>query len=115
MKELGVKGSVFSMNGLVEEAGGRGGKTVGVLCCEEAGCGSPCDAGFHVGVTTEVVGKAAGYVLALGDEMDVGGRVLTDLVDEEGVVGAAEDDGVDERVALQELVDILADEIVGAG
>lgn len=115
MKELGVKGSVFSVNGLVEEAGGRGGEAVGVLGGEETGSTPSCDAGFHVGVTTEVVGKAAGYVLALRDEMDVSGRVLTDLVDEEGVVGAAEDDGVDERVTLQELVEILADEIVGAG
>ena len=115
MKALGVKGSVFSVNGLVEEAGGRGSEAVGVLGGEETGSTPSCDAGFHVGVTTEVVGKAAGYVLALRDEMDVGGRVLTDLVDEEGVVGAAEDDGVDERVTLQELVEILADEIVGTG
>ena len=115
MKALGVKGSVFSVNGLVEEAGGRGSEAVGVLGGEETRSTPSCDAGFHVGVTTEVVGKAAGYVLALGDEMDVSGRVLTDLVDEEGVVGAAEDDGVDERVTLQELVEILAYEIVGTG
>ena len=86
-----------------------------MLSGEETGSTPSCDAGFHVGVTTEVVGKAAGYVLALRDEMDVGGRVLTDLVDEEGVVGAAEDDGVDERVTLQEQVEILAYEIVGTG
>ena len=69
------------MDGLVEKASGRSSEAVGVLCGEEAGCGSAGDAGFHVSVSTEVVGEAAGNVLALWDEVDVSGCVLTDFVD----------------------------------
>ena len=80
-KRLSVQGGVFGVDGLVEEASGRSSEAVGVLCGEETGSGSAGDAGFHVSVPTEVVGEAAGYILALRDEVDVSGCVLTDFVD----------------------------------
>ena len=49
------------------------------------------------------------------DEADVLGGVLTYLAQDEGVVGAAKDDGVDFRVACEQLVNILLDEVVHAG
>ncbi len=44
-----------------------------------------------------------------------GGEVLLDFGEEEGVVGAAEDDGVDGGVEGEELAEVFLDEVVGAG
>lgn len=72
------------------------------------------EAGVHLGMTMEVVFETFGYVFALGDELDVGWAVETDLVEEERVVGTAKDDGVDEGIHVEEFVYSVFDEIVGS-
>ena len=103
------------LDGLAKEDGGHVGKGFGLLGGEVAGGGALGEALLHVGVPTEIVGKAVGYVFALWHEAHGGGKGAAQLGEEEGIVGAAEDDGVDEGVALEELVDVLLYEVVGSG
>ena len=48
----------------------------------------------HLGVALHIVYKTLAYVFALCDDLDVFGGVPAYLVVEDGVVGAAQDDGV---------------------
>ena len=43
------------------------------------------------------------------------GELLVDFVEEEGKMGATEDDGVDEGVLLEEFLERISDEVVGTG
>ena len=71
----------------------------------------------HFWMAAKIVLKAGGYVLTLGDEFDGGLRIeglelLVDLVEEEGEVGAAKDNGVDEGILIEEFLKRILDEIV---
>jgi len=63
----------------------------------------------------EVVAQAVGHIFALRHDAHARGHMLHDAAHEQGVVGAAEDDGVDVGVEAHELVDALLDEVVGSG
>jgi hypothetical protein len=67
---------------------------------------------FHFGMPVEIVVQAVGYIFALWDDADVLGRELANLVEEERIVGAAEDNSVDLWVSAEQSVNVLAHEIV---
>ncbi len=67
----------------------------------------------HFGVATKIVLKAGGDVLTLGNDGDAAGKVATDFVEKQRIVGASEDDGVDERILGKEFVDGVLDEVIG--
>ena len=66
-------------------------------------------------MTVEVVGKRVGYVGALRHYAHSVWNVLHNRTHEQRIVGATEDDGVDERILAHQLVDALLHEVVGAG
>lgn len=70
-------------------------------------------AGIHVGMAVQVVVQTAGDVLALGYHFDTLGHELLYRGQEDGVVGAAQDEGIDGGVGLKNVVDALLDEVVG--
>ena len=86
----------------------------GVLGGEIAGGGVLGAALLHLGMAFEVGFKASGDVFALRDDADTSGEVFEDLRHEQGVVGAAEDNGIDLRILAHNLVDAFLDEVVGA-
>jgi len=111
-----VEADVLGVEGLLEEAGGGLGEGVGIVGGEEEALPVAGEELLDVGVSLEVIGEALGDMGTLVEEGDVGGReVLLDFGDEEGVVGAGEDDSVDEGVGGEEVVEVFLDEIVGAG
>ena len=83
---------------------------------EEMGVGIFGEATFHLGVAAEVVLESVGDGFALWHEDDLRMvELLQDGLDEAGderVVGAAEDDGVDERILVEELFQVGIDGIV---
>ena len=97
--------------GLEEEAGvgvDLVGRFAGVVLTGAA-CG---EALAHLWVAVEVVVKAGGDVLPLWDEGDALGEIVADFVEQEGIVGASEDDGVYLRVLGEEFVDGVFDEVI---
>ena len=76
-------------------------------------CASLGEALLHFGMAEKVVLKAGCYVLALRDDGDSCGDVEHDFVEQQGVVCATEDDGVDEWVFRHEFVDAVLHEIIG--
>ena len=66
-------------------------------------------------MSEEVVLQAVGHVTALGNDADALGHELLNFGHEQRVVGASEDDGIDERVFCQQLIDALLYEVVGSG
>ena len=78
-------------------------------------CAALCERLFGLRMAREVVAQAVGDVFALRHDAHARWHVLHDAAHEQGVVGAAEDDGVDVWVEAHELVDALLDEVVGSG
>ena len=70
---------------------------------------------FDGGVALEIVLQALRHIFALRDDAHAGGQVLQDFRHEQRVVGAAQDERIDLRVEVHDLVDALLDEVVGAG
>ena len=110
---LSSKRDGFDINGFVEEDLGGFLELVGVFGGEVAGGGVLGAALLDFGMASKVIGEALGNVFALGDDADACWEVFQDLRHEQGVVGAAEDNGVDVGVEAHNLVDALLDEIVG--
>ena len=63
----------------------------------------------------QIAGEAVGDITALTHNGHLLWHMSADAVDEQWEMGAAEDDAVDERIGLHELVDTFAHEIVGTG
>ena len=59
---------------------------------------------IHFGMATKIIFKAGGDVLTLGDDLHSLGEILVNFVEQERVVGASEDDGVDERVLCHQFI-----------
>ena len=86
------------------------------ILCGQVAAGSPFRASMlHLGMATEVVGKAVGNIFALGDDFDAAGHVFQDFIQQQRVMGASEDDGVNLGIGHEELVNALLDKIVGSG
>ena len=68
---------------------------------------------LHLRVTLQIGMKAVGDIFALGDDTYALWKVFQNLRHEQGIVGAAKDEGVDLGVEAHNLVDILLDEVVG--
>ena len=79
---------------------------------QEACGASHRDALIHFRVAAEVVLQALCYVAALFDDVYVRRHVLAYLTKQQGIVCAAEDDAVDERVTAEQALYALADEVV---
>jgi len=63
----------------------------------------------------QVAGEAVGDIVALTHNGHLLWHMSADAVEEQWEMGAAEDDAVDERIGLHELVDTFAHKIVGTG
>ena len=106
---------VFYLDGFVQEELGLVAENVGVFGGQVVGGSALRALGLQLGMAGKVVLEGAGHVLALRHDAHGGGHVLEDFGHEQGVVGAAEDDGIDVGVLAHELVDALLDEVVGSG
>lgn len=69
----------------------------------------------HLWMTLKIVLKTGGDVLPLGNEGYAVGKILTDFVEQEGIVSASKDNGVNEWVLGKEFVERVLYEIVGSG
>ena len=81
---------------------------------------------IHFWMAAKIILKAGGDVLSLGNDCDgaggkvrgarllggEGGELLVDFVEEEGEMGASEDDGVDEWVLVKEFLEGILDEVI---
>lgn len=110
-----VDGGVGGGDGGAEEVGGQGGEAVGVFGGEEADGAVARDAAVHLGMAPQVVDERAGDDFALFHDSDALGNVLPDFIDEQGIVGAAQNNRVDVGVGREGLVDVGLDEEIGAG
>lgn len=106
-----------------ESCGGFGGEILAGATTGEPLC--------HFGMAVKIVVKAGGDVLTLRNDTNLRGNVLgfpavrggsrevvkllADFVEQEGIMGAAEDDGVDEGVLGKQFLKGVADEVVGSG
>ena len=66
----------------------------------------------HLGMAVKIVLKAGGNVLTLGDDLHSLREILADFVEQEGVVGAAEYDGVNLRILCHQFVERVFHEVV---
>lgn len=98
---------------LTEEDGGRFLELGGTFGREETASSSLGAAGIHLGMTFQIVLQAAGHVFALGYDADVRWSELADFFHQQRIVRAAKDEGIDGRVLLQQLADVLLYEVVG--
>ena len=89
-------------------------ESVGVFGGEVVGLGVFGTALLNLRMALQVAFQALGYVFALGDDADTGREVFEYLRHEQGIMGAAEDQGIDLRIKAHDLVVALLDEIVGA-
>lgn len=121
---------MFGRNGLVDKDAGGVGETVGGFGGQIAAGAAFGAIPFDLRMTNQIVGEAVGYQFALGNDGDwvsvlssrearffLGSRfsvldfqfseVGLYLVQQQGIVRAAEDDGVDKRVAGEEFVQVF--------
>ena len=82
-----------------EEDGGVLVEVERVLGGQVTAVAASCDALLHLGMALQVVLEAVGHIFALGNKTDVAGTELTQFAQQQGIVGATEDDGVDVGVA----------------
>ena len=108
------EGDVVDVDGFVEEDLGLLLELVGVLGGEVVDGGGLGAALVDLGVAIKVGLEALGDVFALGDDAHARGEVFQDLRHEQGVMGAAEDDGVDLGIFTHDLIDAFLDEVVGS-
>ena len=85
---------MLSCYGFSEEDSGVFIEAFGVVCGEEAALGSFRKCCFYLRMAVEVICKAGGHDISLGDDLDAGRDMPGDPIDKEGVVGAGEQDGV---------------------
>ena len=81
-------------------------EAVGILCGVVGHLTSLGAPGIHVGMAVEIVLQAGGYIFALRHDAHVGTDVFHNLGQQYRIVGAAQDERVDERILLHELVDV---------
>lgn len=105
----------FSLDGMAQEDGGGFGEFLGGFGRQEAAGASGGELVRHFGMPLQVIFQALRHILALREERDACGHVFPDLVEQERIVRAAEDERVDARVFRKELVQVLLHEIIGAG
>lgn len=103
----------MSVDGLVDEHAGQWREVVGILSSIVVAGSALAAMALNLRVALQVVGKTVGNNRALLDDAYAFGSVLVDLVDEQGVVGAAQNDCVDIGTLRHELVDVLLHEVVG--
>ena len=100
---------------MVQEDGGGFGEFLGGFGRQETASASGGELARHFGMPLQVIFQALRHILALREERDACGHVFPDLVEQERIVRAAEDERVDARVFRKELVQVLLHEIIGAG
>ena len=66
-------------------------------------------------VVIKVAGQTFGDVFALRDDTHAGLDILQNLGKKDGIMGTAQDDGVDGGILAHEFVNALLDKIIGAG
>jgi hypothetical protein len=106
--------AIFALHRITQKKAGHAGEAFGRLGGEETAVSALGEPLLHLGVAAEVVMEAAGDVLSLCEDVDAGGQVLSDEGQQEGVVGTAEDEGIDAGVGGEEAVQVPADEESGA-
>ena len=68
---------------------------------------------FYLGVTLQIGFKTLGHVFALRDYTNTFGEIFFYLRHEQGVMGTAEDKGINLRIEVHNLIDALLYKIVG--
>ena len=82
--------------------------------CRQITAGAPLrHHGLHLGMALKITLQAVSHIGALRHDAHTVGHILHDAVHEQRIMGAAEDNGVDERVAAHQLVYALLHKIVG--
>ena len=104
----------MGINGLVDKHTRQWGEMLGILGSEVTASAALAALALNLGVALQVVCEAVGHDGPLLDDVDPLGHVLVDLIDEQGVVGAAQDHGIDVGALAQQQVNVFFHEIVGA-
>ena len=81
---------------------------------QEAYAAVLCNACLHIGMPTEIVGKALCHIFALRNQVDVRRSMFPNLVVEQGIVGATQYDGIYVRVLRQQLPDVFLHKEIGS-
>ena len=103
------------LDGGMEEKRGGIRKLGGGLGRKEMAGASFGELSIHLRMAGEVIDQADGYTLSLGKEGDRLGQEGAYLTGQEGIMGATQDQGIDQRIGLQQVIEVLTDEIVGSG
>lgn len=90
-------------------------KSFSVIRCKELALAIGGEPASHFGVALQVVCEAFCDNIPLGKHLYSGWRILADFADQEGVVGAGQQDGINFTPLSQQLLDMLVYEIVGSG
>ena len=110
-----TEGDILNRHRLVEENLRLLAELLWILCGEIMYLAVLRTALFELRMAQEILLQAAGHILTLRDDTDARRQMLQNLRQQQGIMGAAEDDGIDLRILTQNLIDALLDEIVGAG
>ena len=94
---------VLGLHVFLQEDGGRDGEFVRGFGGEVLACAAPGATGIHFGVAAQVVGQAQGHNAALGHDGHACGQQRFYLGLQQGVVRAAQDEGVYQRVGGQQV------------
>ena len=90
----GLEDDAAGIDGLIDKHTGQWGEVVRVLGGEVFACAALAAMTLDFRVTLQVVGKAVCHDGPLLDNIHALGHILVDFVDEQGIVGATQDDGV---------------------
>ena len=106
---------VFHVNILLKEHTGALCEAFGILGSEIMACASLRYAILHLGMTLHILHQTACHILALRHYSDTARDMLQYGVQKQRVMGARQDNGVYLRIATQQFVNTLVNEVVGTG
>ncbi len=87
-----------SLKRCLEKSPGKRGETSGILGGEVGASASTGTLLVHLWVTLEIVAQTCGHEFALSDDGGTAGDLTTNLLDEQWIVCASENDRIDLRL-----------------
>lgn len=83
-----------------------------IFCREVSALPLPCDALCHIGMALEIVGETIGDIPPLRNDGDTLRNEMTDTVEQDGIVGTTEYEGVNARIGGEDLINVFLYEII---
>ena len=105
--------NVFGLDSVSQKEGRIVAENLRLFCGEETCRAATGDTAFHFGMAAKIIGKAACHVTALRQHLYRDGQILTDFGQKKGIMRTAKNEGVNQRVAAHQIVQIEPHEIIG--